>query len=95
MNSQMATDYFRMLDYNGDNLVSFNEFLAPILETIPPRVAIAFVSDMRFKIEVLNQIREAFRICNEVSECVTLDLVQGKLAERRDPLSEHYVKQLL
>ena len=54
MNSQMATDYFRMLDYNGDNLVSFNEFLAPILETIPPRVAIAFVSDMRFKIEVLN-----------------------------------------
>ena len=88
----MAADYFRMLDINGDNLVSFSEFLSPILENIPPRVAIAFVSDMRFKIEVLNQIREAFRICNEVSEVVTLELVKGKLDERRDPLGAHHLK---
>ena len=87
----MATNYFRMIDVDGDNLISFNEFLAPILESIPPRVSIAFVSDVRFKMECLNSLRVAFRTCFEISEIVTKELVKGKLAERQDPLSDHYV----
>lgn len=82
INPKMATDYFRMIDVDSDQLVSFSEFIAPILESIPPRVSIAFVSDVRFKMEALNALRTAFKTCLEISDQVTVDLVKGKLAER-------------
>ena len=90
----MSTDYFRMLDCDGDEKISYSEFLAPILESIPPRVSIAFVSDVRFKIEVLNNIRLAFKTCQEISDVVTVDLIAGKLAERNDPFAEHFIAKL-
>lgn len=80
--SQQAAEYFRLLDVDGDNNISFNEFIAPILEKIPPRVAICFVSDIRFKMEVYTNIRQAYRTVQEISEVVTLDLVKGKLMDR-------------
>lgn len=61
MGSSKAAEYFRLLDIDGDNHISFSEFIAPILEQIPPRVAICFVSDIRFKMEVLTNLRQAFR----------------------------------
>lgn len=30
--SKMAADYFRMLDVDGDNRISFAEFLAPLMD---------------------------------------------------------------
>ena len=83
-----------MLDIDGDKLISFNEFLSPILESIPPRVAIAFVSDIRFKFDVFNNIRSAFLACCQCSDVVTVDLVEGKILERQDPFAVHFVKQL-
>jgi hypothetical protein len=90
----MSTDYFNMLDNDGDKKISYSEFLAPILESIPPRVSQAFVSDVRFKIEVFTNIRAAFKTCQQISDVVTLDLVAGKLAERNDPFAEHFIAKL-
>jgi hypothetical protein len=56
-----AVDYFRLLDIDGDNMISFAEFLAPMMEQIPPRVAITFISDIRFKMECYTNLRHAFR----------------------------------
>lgn len=82
LGTQKAAEYFRMLDIDGDNHISFNEFIAPILEQIPPNVAIGFVSDIRFKMEVYTNLRHAFRTVAQISEVVTLDLVKGKLLDR-------------
>ena len=83
-----------MLDIDGDNHISFSEFIAPILETIPPRVAICFVSDIRFKMEVFTNLRHAYRTVSQISEVVTIDLIRGKLLDRQDALSQHYAKAL-
>jgi hypothetical protein len=71
-----------MLDIDGDNHISFSEFIAPILETIPPRVAICFVSDIRFKMEIFTNLRHAYRTVSQISEVVTVDLIRGKLLDR-------------
>jgi len=68
-----------MLDNDNDKKVAFSEFIAPILESVPPRVAIAFVSDIRFKFEVFNQLRQAYKTCRIISDEVTVDLMKGKL----------------
>lgn len=92
--SQGAAEYFRLLDVDGDNNISFNEFIAPILEQIPPRVAICFVSDIRFKMEVYTNLRHAYRTVAQISDVVTLDLVKGKLMDRQDSLAPHFVKAI-
>lgn len=94
MGSKMAGDYFRLLDIDGDNYLSFAEFLAPMMDQIPPRVAIVFVSDIRFKLEVFHNLRSAFKTVSKISELVTKDLIKGKLSERKDSLSEHFVVAL-
>ena len=89
-----AAEYFRMLDIDGDNHISFSEFIAPLLESIPPRVAIAFVSDVRFKMECYTNLRHAYRMASSISSVVTKQLIKGKLHDRRDPLSRHFVQAL-
>lgn len=89
-----AAEYFRMLDIDGDNHISFYEFIAPILESIPPRVAIAFVSDVRFKMECYTNVRHAYRTVSQISTVVTKSLIRGKLQDRMDPLSRHFVLAL-
>ena len=68
-----------MLDIDGDNHISFSEFIAPLLESIPPRVAIAFVSDVRFKMECYTNLRHAYRMVSSISSVVTKQLIKGKL----------------
>lgn len=87
LGNKTASDYFRFLDTDGDNLISFSEFLSPLLEKIPPKVAIVFISDVRFKIEILQNIREAIRFCAKISSLLTFDLVKSKLLERKDSLA--------
>lgn len=48
-----AQEYFEYLDKDEDQLVSFTDFLAPVLSIVPPEVAITFISDVRFKIDCL------------------------------------------
>lgn len=94
LNNTKASEYFRLLDIDGDNHISFAEFLAPLMEQIPPRVAIVFISDIRFKMEVYTNLRYAYQTVAKISDLVTLDLIRGKLNDRRDALSEHFVKAL-
>jgi len=37
--------------------VSFYDFIAPLLAIIPPQVAIVFISDMRFKMDMYNNLK--------------------------------------
>ena len=86
--------YFTFIDKDEDGLVSFQDFLGPLLCTIPPQVAMVFVTDMRWKMETYNRIRLAYAHCATVSKAVTPDLVQGKLREPQDDLCEFHVKAL-
>ena len=63
-------------------MVSFSDFLAPLLIIIPPQVAIVFISDMRFKIDMCNNLRRAYETVFRISEVVTTDLIKGKVEER-------------
>ena len=44
--------------------------------------------------EVLAYLRQAYQMCKKFTDCVTKDLVRGKLLERADPLSNHFVATL-
>ena len=44
--------------------------------------------------EVLAYLRQAYQMCKKLTDCVTKDLVRGKLLERADPLSNHFVAAL-
>lgn len=85
-NKLSSKDYFRLLDSDQDNLVSFTDFLAPLLIIIPPQVAIVFISDMRFKMDMCSNLRRAYQTVSKISEAVTTDLIKGKVEERQDGL---------
>ncbi len=68
--------------------------MAPLLTIIPPTVAIVFISDMRFKMDMCNNLRRAFETVSKISEMVTKDLVKGKVEERKDGLVPHIVQIL-
>jgi hypothetical protein len=74
--------------------VSFSDFLAPLLVIIPPQVAIVFISDMRFKMDMCSNLRRAFQTVARISEAVTTDLIKGKVLERQDGLVPHIVQVL-
>lgn len=67
-------------------MVSFTDFLAPLLIIIPPQVAIVFISDMRFKMDMCSNLRRAYQTVSKISEAVTTDLIKGKVEERQDGL---------
>jgi len=82
------TQYFNLCDKDQDKLVNFTDFIGPILATIPPEVAMCFVSDFRFKIDCYSKIREARHYCSKITAFVTPDLVRGRIAEANDDLSQ-------
>jgi len=53
-----------------------------------------FISDIRFKMEVYTNLRYAYQTVAKISDLVTIDLIRGKLNDRRDALSKHFVKAL-
>ena len=44
--------------------------------------------------EIYTNLRHAFRTVAQISEVVTLDLIKGKLLDRQDALSPHFVKAI-
>lgn len=89
-----ATQYFKYIDKDEDGLVSFHDFLGPLLATIPPHVAMVFVTDMRQKMDSYQRIRTAFAHCGRLSPLVTPDLVKARLSEPNDDLCQFHVKAL-
>lgn len=57
-------------------------------------MAIVFISDMRFKMDMCGNLRRAYQTVAKISEVVTTDLVKGKVEERQDGLVPHIVQIL-
>ena len=55
-----CNDYFTVLDEDKDGLVSFFDFITPLMSMLPPEVAMMFTQDHRFKQETFNDMRIAF-----------------------------------
>ena len=55
-----CTDYFKVLDEDNDGLVSFYDFITPLMPILPAEVAAMFTQDHRFKQETFNDMRIAF-----------------------------------
>ena len=53
-------EYFTMLDEDEDTLVSFYDFLTPLMSTLPHEVAAMFTQDQRYRQESFNDLRIAF-----------------------------------
>lgn len=47
----------------------------------------AFVADLRWKLEIFTKMRYAYDFCSKISQAVTTDLIKSKLAETQDDLS--------
>ena len=94
LESKKASDYFRLLDIDGDNHISFSEFLAPLMNQIPPNVAVVFVSDIRFKMDIYKSLRNHYKIVSKITKAVTVDMIKGKIRELNDSLGDHQVQAL-
>ena len=53
-------EYFTMLDEDDDKLVSFYDFITPLMSTLPHEVAAMFTQDQRYKQESFNDLRIMF-----------------------------------
>ena len=60
MADNKCLEYFTMLDEDEDTLVSFYDFLTPLMSTLPHEVAAMFTQDQRYRQESFNDLRIAF-----------------------------------
>ena len=77
-------DYYKLLDEDKDGLVSFFDFITPLMSILPPEVTTMFTQDHRFKQETFNDIRIAFdQVSKRIDGATTADLLtlRGKLHE--------------
>jgi hypothetical protein len=59
------------------------------MNQIPPNVAIVFVSDIRFKMDIYKSLRNHYKIISKITKAVTVDMIKGKIMERSDSLGDH------
>lgn len=64
------------------------------MNQIPPNVAVVFVSDIRFKMDIYKSLRNHYKIVSKITKAVTVDMIKGKIRERNDSLGDHQVQAL-
>lgn len=80
-----------MLDEDKDGLVSFFDFITPLMSMLPAEVAAMFTQDHRFKQQTFNDLRIMFdKVATQNDGIVEADITQ-----LRGQLEEHSRKDLL
>ena len=69
-------------------MISFYDFLGPLLPMLPPEVSKVFVCENRYKNGVFNEIRSAFeavRVGKDNNFSAEISALTKKIAEKPDP----------
>jgi hypothetical protein len=81
-----CADYSKLLDADKDGLISFFDFITPLLPILPPEVTTMFTQDQRFKQETFNDMRIAF---DQVSTKEEDKKTKASIITLKTKLSEH------
>ena len=79
-----------MLDEDTDSLVSFYDFITPLMSTLPNEVAAMFTQDQRYRQESFNDLRIAFDQESRIHEGRTV----GNIAAIRARVGKSSRKEL-
>ena len=91
---EYCDNYMKMLDEDKDGLVSFTDFITPLMPILPTEVALMFTQDHRFKQSTFNDMRIVFDQVSKVTEgeaAAEIEDLRAKLEEMsRKDLSRQF-----